>query len=136
MACDNLRDGRGPEAHIVDIGYQAVPDGTVAGVNHTAAAGCNVLKDAILNGLITAGVPRRGEVILVGMTWHDRADATKIVDSFVRAYMALEVTKASKEVEDKLTTLENEQKLLYQKLEDDRAQISGMAAESPSNSIT
>ncbi|MHC4740890.1 MAG: polysaccharide biosynthesis tyrosine autokinase [Planctomycetota bacterium] len=88
-----------------------------------------VLKEAILDELITAGVPRRGEVILVSMEWHNIAEATRIVDSFIRNYMSLEVTSASDREEEQLATLQNEQKLLYNKLEDDRKQIAGMAAE-------
>lgn len=88
-----------------------------------------VLSEAILDELITSGVPRRGEVILVSMEWHNTAEATRIVDSFIRNYMSLEVTSTSDKEEEQLAMLQNEQKLLYNKLEDDRAQIAGMAAE-------
>jgi len=87
------------------------------------------LKDAILDELITAGVPRKGEVILVSMKWHNVPDAKRIVDSFINSYMYLEVTSASDKEEKELATLENEQKLLYKKLEDNRIQISDLAKE-------
>jgi len=88
-----------------------------------------VLKDAILDELITAEVPRRGEVILVSMKWHNTADATRIVESFIRNYMSLKVTNATKKEEEQLGRLQSEQNRLDLKLKNDRGQISGIAGE-------
>ena len=88
-----------------------------------------VLKEAILDELITAEAVRRGELILVSMKWHNTDEAAKIVDSFIRNYMSLEVTSASDREEEQLATLENEKKLLGNKLENSRMQISEMAKE-------
>lgn len=88
-----------------------------------------LLKEAILDGLITSGAVRRGELILVSMKWHNTTEAMKIVDSFIRNYMSLEVTSASDKEEKQLKTLENELDLLYKKLDIDRVQISSMAQE-------
>lgn len=87
------------------------------------------LKKAILDEIITAETARGSEMILVSMEWHDTDEARRIVDSFMRNYMSLVVVTASDREEEQLATLQNEQKLLYSKLEDDRAQISAMAAE-------
>ncbi|MHC4742345.1 MAG: GumC domain-containing protein [Planctomycetota bacterium] len=87
------------------------------------------LKQAILDEIITARPAPRSETILVSMEWHNTDEAKRIVDSFIRNYMSLVVVSASDKEEEQLATLQNEQKLLYSKLEDDRAQIRGMAAE-------
>ncbi len=88
-----------------------------------------VLKDAILDELIIAEVPRRGEVILVNMKWHNTAEATRIVESFIRNYMSLKVTNATKKEEEQLGRLQSEQNRLDLKLDDDRKQIGEMAKE-------
>lgn len=94
-----------------------------------------VLKEAILDELISAEAERRGERILVSMKWHNTAESTKIVDSFIRNYMSLEVTNISDKEEKELAILQNEQKLFSKKLEDDNEQINIMAKEYGSNKL-
>jgi len=88
-----------------------------------------VLSDAILDELITAGPLRRGEHIVVSMTWSNANESIRIVDSFIREYMALEGTIASKKEESRLATLEGEQKLLEGKVQSYQFQINDMAKE-------
>ncbi|MBN2137859.1 MAG: polysaccharide biosynthesis tyrosine autokinase [Sedimentisphaerales bacterium] len=89
----------------------------------------NVLKQAVRDGTIIAGPLKRGEHIMVSMTWSDPAEAKRIVDSFVRNYMAVEVTSTAEGEERALALLEDEQKVLSSKMDSYMAQISSMAEE-------
>jgi uncharacterized protein involved in exopolysaccharide biosynthesis len=88
-----------------------------------------VLKRAILDRIITAEPLRKGEIIEVIMKWHDPEDATRIVDAFIRNYLAIKVTSAIKDEEQDLTILEDERKVLSRKMESYSAQIAQMAKE-------
>lgn len=88
-----------------------------------------VLRDAILDELITAGPLRKGEHIIVSMTWPNANESVRIVDSFIREYMALEGTSVSNREERDLATLEGEQKILASKVESYQSDISKMAKE-------
>jgi len=88
-----------------------------------------VLKEAILDRIITVEPSRKGEFIEVTMTWANTEDAKRIVDAVIRNYMAIEVTSAIKEEERDLTLLEDEQKLLANKMDSYGAQIAQMANE-------
>ena len=88
-----------------------------------------VLKDAILDELITAGSLRRGEHIIVSMTWPNANESMRIVDSFIREYMALEGISTSNREESDLATLEGEQKLLESNMKSYQSQIRNMAQE-------
>jgi len=88
-----------------------------------------VLEGAILDELITARPLQRGEYIIVSMTWPNANESIRIVDSFIREYMALEGTGASDKDERDLALLRGEQGLLSKKLDTDRGQISSMAEE-------
>ena len=89
----------------------------------------DVLKQAVLDKVITAEPVRRGEMILVNMKCTNTAEAAKIVDSFIRNYMAIEVDSAAKEEEQKLTILQGEQRVLATKLDSYRTSISQLAKE-------
>jgi len=89
----------------------------------------DVLKQAVLDKVITAEPVRRGEMILVNMKCTNTAEAAKIVDSFIRNYMAIEVDSAAEEEEQKLTILQDEQKVLTTKLDSYRTSISQLAKE-------
>jgi len=88
-----------------------------------------VLKDAILDDLITAEPLSKGEHIIVSMTWPNADESIRIVDSFIREYMALEGTSTSNREERDLATLENEHKLLAAKVAGYQSQIGTMAKE-------
>jgi len=88
-----------------------------------------VLKQAVLDGMITAEPVRRAELIKVSMTWPNASEAKRIVDSFIRNYMALEVNSATQEEERQLAILEDEQKVLAGKIENYLNQIGQLAKE-------
>jgi len=88
-----------------------------------------VLKGAILDGIIMAEPLRRGEFIEVIMKWHDPEDAKRIVDAFIRNYMAIVVKSSTQEDERDQALLENEKTALSTKMESYNAQIRQMAQE-------
>jgi len=88
-----------------------------------------VLKQAILDKVITAAPVRRAELIAVSMKWTDAGEAKRIVDAFIRHYIAVEVTSAEQQERQGLGVLESEQRILSAKLASYRAQISQLARE-------
>ncbi len=88
-----------------------------------------VLKQAILDGIITAEPLRRGEFIEVTMTWANKEEAKRIVDAVIRNYKEIEVTNATDQEEGDLALLEKEQGDLSSKMKIDGAQIGQMAQE-------
>jgi len=88
-----------------------------------------VLKQAILDEIITAVPPRRGEEIIVSMTWPNPTESMRIVDSFIQNYMRVEVTSAAEQDDKELQVLENEQKLLSGQMRSYMNQINEMAKE-------
>ena len=88
-----------------------------------------VLKGAILDGIIMAEPLRRGEFIEVIMKWHDPEDAKRIVDAFIRNYMAIVVESSTREDDRDLALLANEQKDLSGKMGSYGTQIAQMAQE-------
>jgi len=94
-----------------------------------------VLKEAILDGIITAEPLRKGEFIEVTMTWANKEEAKRIVDAFIRNYMAIVVASSTREDERDLALLENEQKVLSEKMHSYGAQIGQMAQESGSTKL-
>ena len=88
-----------------------------------------VLKDAILDELITAGPVPHGEHIRVTMKWPDSSESIRIVDSFIRQCMILEGTSASSKEESNLATLEEELKLLAGNMEIYQKDIGNLAKE-------
>lgn len=103
--------------------------GRKLGLKKTEPELAAVLKEAILDRIITVEPSRKGEFIEVTMTWTDIEEAKRIVDAVIRNYMAIEVTSAIKEEERDLTLLEDEQKLLANKMDSYGAQITQMANE-------
>ncbi len=92
-------------------------------------APADVLKQAILDKVITAAPVRRAELIAVSMKWTDAEEAKRIVDAFIRHYMAVEVTSAEEQERQGLGILESEQRILSAKVDNYRAQISELAKE-------
>ena len=89
----------------------------------------NILKQAILDGVITAASDRRTELIYVTMNSPDPKEAEQIVNSFVRNYMAVEVSSSAEGEGKNLAVLENEQKVLSEKLQSQRTSIAQLAQE-------
>ena len=88
-----------------------------------------ILKEAIGKKIISAAPVRNSELIVVTMTCKDAGEARQIVDSFIRAYMAVEVSAATQDEDRKLSVLENEHKLLAEKIKNQRAGIKSLARE-------
>ena len=87
------------------------------------------LKQAILDGVISATQSRRSQLIKVTVQSAKPREAEQIVDSFIRNYMLVEGDSISKERDSQLTTLEDQRGLLEQKLNTSRAQIRQLAQE-------
>jgi len=89
----------------------------------------NILKEAIFDEVITAKADRYTELIKVTMKSNKTEEAKQIVDSFIRAYMAVEVSSSAQGEDRKLTVLEDERKVLAEKLQRQREAIHQLAQE-------
>ena len=89
----------------------------------------NILKEAIFDQIITATFERRTELIKVTMKSRNTKDAEQIVNAFIRNYMAVEVVSSTGEEDQKLTVLENESKVLAEKVQSKRTAITQLAQE-------
>jgi len=74
------------------------------------------LKRAISARIISVGPERGTELLKVTMKSTKPDEAKEIVDTLIDAYMAVEVTSSTQEQDWKLSLLENERKLLDEKL--------------------
>lgn len=88
-----------------------------------------ILKEAIFNGVITAEFNRRTELIKVTMKSLYPQEAEQIVNSFIRNYMAVEVASSTDKEGQNLNVLENERKVLAEKLQSQRTAITQLAHE-------
>jgi succinoglycan biosynthesis transport protein ExoP len=94
------------------------------------------LRNALINGVITIDTDNNSELIKITMKSRDSIEAAQIVDAFVKAYMAIEVSKEAQGGDQKLTVLENELKILADKMERLRRTIHQMAEEYGSTVLT
>jgi capsular exopolysaccharide synthesis family protein len=94
------------------------------------------LRNALISEVITVDTDRNSELIKITMKSRDSTEAAQIVDAFVKAYMAIEVSKEAQGGDQKLAVLENEQKVLSAKLERIRRTIHQMAEEYGSTILT
>ena len=83
----------------------------------------SILKEMISNEVLNAQASRKSEFITVQMKDKNTTEAKQIVDAFIRAYMAIAFSDSSNAENQKLSLLENEQKLLFQKMESQRETI-------------
>ena len=83
----------------------------------------SILKEMISDEVLNAQASRKSEFITVQMKSANTSDAKQIVDAFIRAYMAIAVSDSSNAENQKLSLLESEQKLLFQKMESQRETI-------------
>jgi len=82
------------------------------------------LKKAIVeDGTILVGADRRDELIKIGMESTNIEEAKQIVDSFIRAYMEIEVVSSDEGENRNLAILENRRDILYERIENDRQTI-------------
>ncbi len=87
------------------------------------------LREALTDEVITVIPGRKSELIMITMESQDETEAVQIVNAFVKAYMAIEVSKETKGGDRKLTILESERKVLTDKLQRQRQTIRQMAEE-------
>jgi len=89
----------------------------------------SVLKKAIFKGIITVAAGRRTELIKVTMESAKAEEAKQVVNAFIRAYMAVEVSASAQGQGQKLSVLENEGKVLEKKLKSRHEAIRQLAQE-------
>jgi succinoglycan biosynthesis transport protein ExoP len=89
----------------------------------------NILKQAVYVGVIKAIATRDNELVKVTMTSDNPEEAKNIVDAFIQSYMRAQVSNDLQGRDQKLTLLENERKVLAEKLDNQREVIQQMAQE-------
>jgi capsular exopolysaccharide synthesis family protein len=87
------------------------------------------LREALISEDITVAPDRNSELIKITMKSLDSKEAAQIVNAFVQAYMAIEVSKEAEGGDQQLAILENEHRILTNKLERLRRTIYQMAEE-------
>ena len=88
-----------------------------------------ILKKDIAAGIITAVASRGSELMKITMKSREPEEAKKVVDAFLQAYMLVEVENSLQGQDQKLTVLENERKMLSDKIQHQREAIRQMADE-------
>jgi succinoglycan biosynthesis transport protein ExoP len=88
-----------------------------------------ILKRAITDEVIAVAADRRTELIRITMGHSDPEEAKQIVDAFISAYLAVEVSSSVQDEDQKLAILENERKLLTQNMDSYRTTINRLAQE-------
>ncbi len=96
----------------------------------------NILKQALYDGIITSASARNSELVEVTMTSNNPEEAKKIVDTFIQAYMLVEVSSSLQGRDQTLTVLENERKVSADKLENQREAIRQLGQEYGSITLT
>jgi len=82
------------------------------------------LKRAIVDqGTISVAATRMSELIYITMRSKNEGEAKQIVDSFIKAYMEIEVISSDEDENRQLAILENRRDFLYEKIENDRQTI-------------
>jgi len=87
------------------------------------------LKRAVSGGVIKAVSDRRTELIRITMESTKPEEAEQIVNAFIQAYMAVEVSSSAQGEDQKLSVLEAERNLLAEKLHRQRETIRQLAQE-------
>ena len=95
-------------------------------INHEPVS---ILKQAISTGAIYVTPGRNTELMKITMTDTNPNEAKQIVDAFINAYMATEVSNSAEDQDRKLTLLENERKVLTEKLQSRHDAIQQLAEE-------
>ncbi len=103
--------------------------------NRTKPEPVSILKQAIYRGVISVAPARRTEFIKVTMQSTNPGEAKQIVDAFIRAYMAVEVSSSAQSEDRKLNVLEDERKVLAEKLQSQRETIRHLAHEYGTTSL-
>jgi succinoglycan biosynthesis transport protein ExoP len=95
----------------------------------------NILKQAIYDDVISVETTRHTELIKVTMKSKNSEEAKQIVDAFISAYMAVEVSSSAQSEGRKLNVLEDERKVLAEKLQSQRETIRQLAQEYGTTSL-
>jgi uncharacterized protein involved in exopolysaccharide biosynthesis len=96
----------------------------------------NILKQAVYDRIITSLAERNTELVEITMTGDNPEEAKKIVDAFIQAYMLIEVSDSLQGRDQTLTIIENERKVLGEKLNSQREAIRQLGQEYGSISLT
>jgi capsular exopolysaccharide synthesis family protein len=96
----------------------------------------NILKQALYDGIITSVAARNSELVEITMTGDNPEEAQKIVDTFIQAYMLIEVSNSLQGKDQTLTVIESERKILAEKLEKQRDAIRQLGQEYGSVTLT
>lgn len=96
----------------------------------------NILKQAVYSGIITSESAHNSELVEVTMTGDNPEEAKMIVDAFIQAYMLVEVSSSLQGQDQKLTVLENERKIVAEKLGNLREAIQRLGQEYGSITLT
>jgi len=94
------------------------------------------LRAAITQKTITVQPQRNSELIKISMESPNLKDAVQIVNSFVNAYMSVIASEETKGGDQKLTILEDERRVLADKLNRQRETLRQMAEEYGSTALT
>ncbi len=95
----------------------------------------NVIRAALTKGTLEVIPERNSELIKISMKSSKPKEASQIVNSFVRAYMANIVSDETKGGDHKLKVLQNERRVLADKLDRQRQIIHEMAQEYGSEAL-
>ncbi len=88
-----------------------------------------VLRAAVTSHTLSVNAERNSELIKISMKASNDTEAVQIVNAFVRAYMAIVVSEEAEGGDRKLTVLENERRVLSEKLERQRQTVREIAQE-------
>jgi len=94
------------------------------------------LRGAVNSSALKVKPENNTELIKISMKSADPKEAAEIVNAFVRAYMAIVVSDEAKDEDHKLTVLENERRVLSDRLQRQRRQIREIAEEYGTQSLT
>lgn len=88
-----------------------------------------ILKQAITDGIIISKSDKKSELIKISMINESAREAKQVVNAFISAYMAVEVSSFTETENQKLRLLENERKVLSEKIHEQRKIITELANE-------
>lgn len=94
-----------------------------------------ILKEAVLDGTISAAPARGTEELLVTMAHTNAEEARRIVNSFIDNYKVVQGSDADKDENSELQTLQNRRKELDTKMQTQRQTIQGLAAQHGSTNL-
>lgn len=94
------------------------------------------LRQALIKGVLNVVPERNSELIKISMISANSREAKQIVNSFVQAYMAVVRSDEAQGGDRQLRVLENESRVLLEKLERQRQNIRQMAEEYGTSNLT